>query len=375
MSETERLMRACEQYVTQAERAYGDQAWEQAAGYASLAIERLHALAASGPPALADARLGLVDRLLDFIEQAKSRQARSVQIEGGVSDNGASLADSPWIVRAVPQVSDEDIIGMDSLKAELQLFVDKIQHPEVVARWKGARRGNRMILWGPPGTGKTFFARYVATKIQAAFYQVKASSLLSKWVGESQKNVVRLFDSVAQDDRAVIFMDEIDSVLGKRGSNSTVRDGVVTEFLQCMDGLTTSDRALFFIGATNRPFDLDEAAISRFGMMVYVPLPDFDVRLTYLRRLLSELADGHAEDVRAETLARDLEGHSMRDLLALKQNLADIGIRKNVQGRPAKVTAAEIEEALCKIAPPLSCQDTRRYEDLARTLSQSTSSS
>ena len=364
MSEIERLLQECERYLRSAEGAFNQRQFDRAIGYGLLAVERYHQLIPLSPPLLAKAHLSQVDSILGFIERAKDSMGKSRQLENGPPETSDGLPTNPWLVRGVPKVSDEDVIGMTQLKDELQLFIDKFQHPEIVARWKGARRGNRIILWGPPGTGKTFFARYVASKINAAFYQVKASSLLSKWVGESQKNVVKLFEAVEGDERAVVFMDEIDGVLGKRGSNSTVRDGVVSEFLQSMDGLTTTDRSLFFIGATNRPFDLDEAAISRFGMMVYVPLPDFEVRVTFLRKVFDDLPEGHDEAVSPEDLALRFEGHSMRDLERFKENLADGGIRKSVRHQSAKVTLADVQQAISRIAPPLSPQEIRRYENM-----------
>lgn len=267
-----------------------------------------------------------------------------------------------WLLRERPSVTFDDIIGLDDLKQRIRRFVVKFKHPEEVAKWKGAKLGDRMILYGPPGTGKTMFARAVAHEIDADFYLVKGSNLLDKWVGESQKNVSRLFEEVRASRRAVVFLDEIDGILSSRGSSSTVRDGVVSEFLQEMEGISSPNTSVLFIGATNLPSELDDAVISRFGAMFYVPLPDYQSRLVLLQRGFAGFPYGAEADVSLEKLAERMEGYSMRTIQGLLYELADIGILNSAEGRPHRITNADIESVLRNLSPPMSPRELAKYE-------------
>lgn len=271
-----------------------------------------------------------------------------------------------WLLRERPNVSFDDIIGLEDLKQRIRRFVVKFKHPDEVAKWKGAKLGDRMLLYGPPGTGKTMFAKAVAKEIDADFYLVKGSNILSKWVGESQKNVHRLFEEVRKSKRAVVFLDEIDGMLSARGGSSSVRDGVVSEFLQEMEGLSTPNESVLFIGATNLPSELDQAVISRFGAMFYVPLPDYAARLALLQKGFSRFPYGVEPDVSLEQLAQRLEGHSMRAVQGLIYDLNDIGILKSTEGEQHRISNSDIEIALKNLPPPLSSRELEKYERYKR---------
>lgn len=272
---------------------------------------------------------------------------------------------TPWILSERSHISFDQIVGLDDLKHRIRRFVAKFRHPQETAKWTGARLGDRLILYGPPGTGKTMFAQAIAHEIQATFFLVKGSNIMDMWVGESQKNVKRLFDAVRSNLPAVVFMDEIDGILSKRGSSSTVRDSVVSEFIQEMEGMVSPNGAILFIGATNLPGSLDNAIVSRFGAMYYVPLPDKAARLELLRREFGKFPYGCDPDVDLVRLADQLEGHSMRAVSVLAAVLSDIGIEQSAGDKPHAITWADIETARKEMPRPLTATELAKYEKIS----------
>jgi SpoVK/Ycf46/Vps4 family AAA+-type ATPase len=305
-------------------------------------------------------------------DRKKAKQARpsSNKEPGTKNQEPPSTEDDKkdsWLLKERPKISFTDIIGLDDLKQRVQRFVIKFKHPEEVAKWKGAKLGDRMILFGPPGTGKTMFAKAVAHDIDADFFLVKGSNVLDKWVGESQKNVARLFEAVRKSKRAVVFLDEIEGMLSKRGSSSTVRDSVVSEFLQEMEGLSSPNTSVLFIGATNLPSELDDAIVSRFGSMFYVPLPDKPARRGLLQRGFANFAYGCDPDVSLDVIADKLEGQSMRSVHRLIDELMDVGILNSAEGKPYRLSNKDVEEALKSLPPPMTERELVKYRRMRQS--------
>jgi transitional endoplasmic reticulum ATPase len=352
-----------------AEKALIDKDYAKAFFHTAKAAEFGLTLAEQSEGKIAERYVEDAFELIRIAEKLKERgKAAPERVAGGDSalDYDVAPGDAPpWLLRDKPDVTFDDIIGLEDLKTRIKRFVAKFRNPEEVSKWPGARLGDRMILVGPPGTGKTMFAKAIAHEIAADFFLVKGSNILDKWVGESQKNVKRLFDAVRRSERSVVFLDEIDGILSKRGSKSTVRDGVVSEFLQEMEGLTSPNTAILFIGATNLPTALDQAAISRFGGMFLVPLPPREARLALLEREFKKFPYGHDEAISLEELADRLDRHSMRSLTIMVQTLIDRGIMRKIEGGDGRIAKEDVASALGELPPPMSLRGIKAYETLA----------
>jgi SpoVK/Ycf46/Vps4 family AAA+-type ATPase len=197
------------------------------------------------------------------------------------------------IVTEKPQVRWDEVVGLDiAKKAVNEAILSPVQRPDLFPL--GWPRG--ILLFGPPGCGKTLLAAAVATEIDANFYQIDAASIMSKWLGEAEQNVSKLFNSArksSNDGRpAIVFVDELDSLMGTHSNEVGGEIRVKNQFLKEMDGIMDKGKALhvYVIGATNKPWDLDWAFIRRFQKRIMVPLPDNSTRLNMLKHYTGNLS-------------------------------------------------------------------------------------
>ncbi|XP_041838847.1 spastin isoform X2 [Melanotaenia boesemani] len=235
----------------------------------------------------------------------------------------------------------EDVAGQDVAKQALQeIVILPALRPELFTGLRTPARG--LLLFGPPGNGKTMLAKAVAAESNSTFFNISAASLTSKYVGEGEKLVRALFSVARELQPSIIFIDEVDSLLCERreGEHDASRR-LKTEFLIEFDGVQSgADEQVLVMGATNRPQELDEAVLRRFAKRVYVALPGEQTRVQLLRNLLAE--HGNPLTLRElSQLARLTEGYSGSDLTSLAKD-ASLGPIREL--RPDQVRSVEASQ-------------------------------
>lgn len=266
-----------------------------------------------------------------------------------------------------PPLSWDDIAGLEFAKNVIkEIVVWPMLRPDIFKGLRGPPKG--ILLFGPPGTGKTLIGKCIASQSKATFFSISASSLTSKWVGEGEKMVRALFAVARCHLPAVIFIDEIDSLLSQRtdGEHDASRR-IKTEFLVQLDGATTnSDERILVVGATNRPQEIDEAARRRLVKRLYIPLPDAGAREQIMHSLLSQQKCSLSqEDV--NTIVQHTHGYSGSDMANLCREAAlgpirsitDIECIDADQVRP--ILFKDFDEALHQVRASVSEKDLDLY--------------
>ncbi|XP_077352340.1 fidgetin-like protein 1 [Festucalex cinctus] len=274
-----------------------------------------------------------------------------------------------------PPVVWDDIAGLEFAKTTIkEIVVWPMLRPDIFTGLRGPPKG--ILLFGPPGTGKTLIGKCIACQSGATFFSISASSLTSKWVGEGEKMVRALFAIARCHQPAVIFIDEIDSLLSQRtdGEHDSSRR-IKTEFLVQLDGAATAaeDRILV-VGATNRPQEIDEAARRRLAKRLYIPLPEGPAR----QQIVANLMSREKNQLRAEELERivaNTDGFSGADMTQLCREAALGPIRSIQLGDIATITADQVrpilygdfQDALKMVRPSVSPKDLEMYEEWNKT--------
>ena len=274
------------------------------------------------------------------------------------------------IMIQAPNVTWDDIGGLDDAQMRLKEGVElPLKSPQSFKRL-GIRPAKGFLLFGPPGTGKTLLAKAVAREAEANFIATKSSDLLSKWYGESEQQVSRLFERARQVAPTVLFIDEIDSLAPARGGGlgePAVTERVVNTILAEMNGLEEL-QGVVVLAATNRPTLLDPALLrpGRFDELVYVPVPEAKGR----RKILGIHTKGMplAADVDLDALAERTERFTGADLEDLTRRAGLLALRSNID--VAEVRADDFERAFHETRPSVTPEVEREYEDMVKTLRQ-----
>ena len=296
--------------------------------------------------------------------------------EEGVSDEEQELLNmiSGTIVTESPNVRWIEIAGLENCKQSLrEAIVLPMIKPEL---FTGARKPwAGILLFGPHGCGKTLLAKAAATECNATFFSASSADLLSKWLGESEKLIGALFKVARLKAPSLIFMDEIDSIATKRGegTESGGERRVKTQLLSEIQGLKTShDKPLLVLGATNRPWDLDNAMLSRFEKKVYVPLPDLPARAAIFKIHTAGIESDLDDEDYIELGARS-ENYSGRDIANVCREVIMLPIRElDMSGlleksdqeiNVRKITLSDFKHSLKKVKPMTTATILQQYDD------------
>ncbi|ONM26118.1 AAA-type ATPase family protein [Zea mays] len=255
--------------------------------------------------------------LLESIQSGPKKKSTKKSLKDVVTENEFEKRLLPDVIPPDEiGVTFEDIGALENVKETLQeLVMLPLQRPELFSKGQLMKPCKGILLFGPPGTGKTMLAKAVATEAGANFINISMSSIASKWFGEGEKYVKAVFSLASKISPSVIFVDEVDGMLGRRenpGEHEAMRK-MKNEFMVNWDGLRTKDKErVLVLAATNRPFDLDEAVVRRLPRRLMVNLPDAPNRKKILSVILAK--EDLADDVDLEALANLTDGYSGSDL-------------------------------------------------------------
>jgi transitional endoplasmic reticulum ATPase len=270
----------------------------------------------------------------------------------------------------VSSVHWDDAGGLDDVKQHLKEAVEwPLKNPEMFTRL-GIRPPKGILMYGPPGCGKTLLARAVATESEANFISIKGPEVFSKWVGESEKAIREVFRKARMAAPAVIFLDEIDSLTPRRGmgmSDSGVSERVISQLLTEMDGIT-SLQDIVVIAATNRPDMVDSAVIrpGRFDRLIYVPEPDDKSRLQIFKIYTKGMPI--SSDVDLNQLAMMTKYYSGADIESLCREAAMHSLRRDVNTR--EVTMKDFQDAMKEMGPSITPDMEKWYKSFMQQIRQ-----
>ncbi|MDQ6829279.1 MAG: AAA family ATPase [Gemmatimonadota bacterium] len=251
-----------------------------------------------------------------------------------------------------PRISFENVGGMESVKEEIRLkIIHPLSHPELYRAY-GKTAGGAILLYGPPGCGKTFLARATAGEIRASFQSVGINEVLDMWVGQSERNLHDLFQQARADAPSVLFFDEVDALAASRADlRGSAGRQLINQFLAELDGIDSANEGMLVMAATNAPWHLDDAfrRPGRFDRLLFIPPPDAIARVEILRLMLQ---DKPIDAIDYDRLAAKTDGYSGADL----KGVVDVAIERKLQdalrtGRPMPISNGDLLEALAKTKP------------------------
>lgn len=313
----------------------------------------------------------------DWIKQYQKRikdlenfRALPLSTSGSARDESPDDEIDALVVKDKPNVRFNEVAGLEDVKRALyESIVYPTKRPDLFPLgWPRA-----LLLYGPPGCGKTYVAAAVANEIEGVFIHVDAASIMSKWLGESERKVAALFNkareiSAREQKPVIIFIDEVDSLFGTFSSEIGGEVRVRTQFLKEMDGLQdkgSAQKLVYVIAATNKPWKLDEAFIRRFQKRIYVPLPDKESRRQLLKLYTSSLK--LSTNVDLNELADTMEGYTasdIRDIVmsAHLRTVREFFSKGDGSGDPRPIGREDFMEALKERKPSVNKELIKVYE-------------
>lgn len=321
------------------------------------------------------------ERILAYINRAEELKAspakrptgKSGGKEGkeGKTEEESELASAieGTVIREKPKIKWDDVANLvDAKNALREAVILPMARPDlfqgVRKPWKG------ILLFGPPGNGKTYIAKAVASEVEATFFSVSAANLISKWLGEAEKLVRQLYETARKEAPSIIFMDEVDALISARGAgeNEAMRR-VKTQLMQAIEGFGTGDELIVTIGATNLPWELDPAMRRRFEKRILINLPDEEAR-TVIFKIHTRGIDLD-KDVDYSELGKVTVGYSAADialicreaLMVPIREMDSTGLLKNKDLKPRNPSMRDFEQSLMKIRPSVAPEELEKYSE------------
>lgn len=327
-----------------------------------LAGETMMQMAKQSQGKLKEARMERARTLVDLSENLGKKPMKVEKKEDGKADSEDEDV-KKWQAAKVPDIKFSDVAGLDDVKKAITIrMINPIKYPDKYKMY-GKKSGGGVLLYGPPGTGKTMIAKAIANEVGAKFYAVKGSDIVSKWVGDSEKNINSLFEEANKQDRAIIFIDEMDNLLGKRGDD-THNNKRVNEFLQQIDGFAGRNQNLLLLGATNRPWDIDSAAMrsGRFSQKIYLPLPDAPARKFMLEKNMKNVPV--SDDFDIDKIVEQTENYSGADIEELCDRAKDDPLLEAIATDSIiKITNADFDKVLAVMPPSVTPKEIKLFDD------------
>lgn len=314
----------------------------------------------------------LAAKILDFVKTGCSGKKPVTSAAG--NENGLPKAEEKPSFTPVQssgasdKITFADVAGLEDVKEQITFKVlSPMQKPELAEKYH-IRAGGKILLYGPPGTGKTFIARAIAGEVDAEFFAVNCQDLISKYMGDSSKQLDSLFAEAEKHEKAIIFFDEFDSVASKRGDGTGGVDAemarFVATFLTKVDGFKpTANKMLLLIAATNRPWALDSAMLrgGRFDTQIYVGVPDQAAREFLVNRALGGIAK--EEDVDLSKLAWALEGYGGGDVTAICEKIKLEPYKREVlTGEAQRITREDCNKVLSSSRNVITPEELEKFK-------------
>ncbi len=283
-----------------------------------------------------------------FIDEELDAQLR---VSTTLQDDTEIDEDDPSFIQR-PSINFDHVGGMEDVKKEIDLkIIQPLKHPEIYKAY-GKKIGGGILLYGPPGCGKTYLAKATAGQVNARFISVSLNDILDMWIGSSEKNLHEIFEIAREKKPCVLFFDEIDA-LGASRSDMKQSGGrhLINQFLQELDGLESENEGVLILGATNAPWHLDSAfrRPGRFDRIIFVPPPDTSARETILKL---KVEGKPIEAIDFVALAKKTKEYSGADIEAL----IDISVEEKLEqaikeGVPKPITTKDLQKAIKKHKP------------------------